>query len=512
MPVDSVAVFVEPDISCAPEIRYTADLLLSTLGARHRFTSSLEESAAYGVTLAYVTRPEEAIFAGRRTLAICANPAAQAFFAGSLPVPAGPHGTILHRGYLLPDLFGSGQASDAEGWLSTAKSSGSVVIPADFLASAFWFLSRWEEARNPIRDPWMRFRYLDSLFSQSDRCTVTTVDQYLALLSDLVHNTLESSGRRPWWLPAWPNGAPFAFCPTHDIDSLRKWHPRRILGEVGRLRQAGRVAGLAGVAHRARRVIQEVVHNPNPHDNVRQLAAREQELGVAVTYFFLAGQRHALDATYDLTRDDSVARLIDQVRSLGHEAGLHGSFTTLDDAGLLSDELETLKRAAGEVVGQRQHFLRFDTLVSWPAYAALGLEYDSSLGFADQVGSRAGFSFPFFPFDVNRRRAFPFIEIPLQVMDATLQSYLHLEAEAAWPVMEQVLAHVADTRGCCSILWHNVAFDELDMPGFGELYWRAVDWAKSRGAWIAPMSDVARWWAKRSLEAGGAWNVPAAGE
>ena len=508
MPMDSVAVYIDPEASHASEIRYVMELLLLTLGARYRSIFTLEESTSYGATLAYLRDPAVSLQIGTRVVAVQMAPSAPAFFAGDAAYPDGAIGTIVDEGTPIPVLFCDEQTVfDVDAGLATARSDGSIIIPLDFLSSAFWFLSRREEAMSSHRDVWGRFGYTESLFSREPRLTMTVVDTYLALLGKLLHNTLCAGGRRSWWLPRWPNEAPFAFCGTHDVDALRKWHPRRVLGEAGRLRQAWRTSGLQGAVRRGWRVVGELVHNPNPYDNVLELAERERVLDVTATYFFLAGRHHPHDAQYDLSRDESVGHLIQQVESVGHEVGLHGSFTTLGDTRRLDEELRLLRQYAGKVVGQRQHYLRFDSVVSWPAYAAVGIEYDSSLGFADQVGSRAGFSFPIFPYDMKRHQVFPFVEIPLLVMDATLYAYRGLDAADAWVEVEAVLEHVARIEGCFTILWHNASFDDLDMPGYGDIYWKAIEWAQSRNAWMASMADVSRWWMQRASETGATWRL-----
>jgi peptidoglycan/xylan/chitin deacetylase (PgdA/CDA1 family) len=503
MPVDSIALFIDSDAPHAHEIRYTAELLLLTLGARHRTIQTLDESASYGATLAYARDPIAAAQSGVRVVAVGMSPLAPAFFSDTDPYPSSVISTIQHQEHAIPVMFCDEPiAHDAAGWITAVQETGSVAIPVDFLSSAFWFLSHWEEARSASRDAWGRFRYVDSVFARDPRFSMTIVDQYLALLCDLLHNALAAGDRRSCWLPRWPDAAPFAFCGTHDIDSLSKWHLRRALGEVGRLRQTWRTSGLSGVAQRVCSVASQLIHDPNPYDNVLKLAEQERARGVTATYFFLAGRRHPHDARYDLSRDESVGALIRQVEALGHEVGLHGSYTTFGDAQRLDEELRTLRQYAEKSVGQRQHYLRFDSMLSWPAYAAVGIEYDSSMGFADQVGSRAGFSFPMFPYDVRRRAVYPFVEIPLLVMDATLHAYRRLEADMAWAATRDVLQSVADCGGCFTMLWHNASFDDLDMPGYGDIYWQALEWAQERGAWIAPLADVSRWWMQRAQQTG----------
>jgi len=50
-----------------------------------------------------------------------------------------------------------------------------------------------------------------------------------------------------------------------------------------------------------------------------------------------------------------------------------------------------------------------------------GLAYDSSLGFAETCGFRNGANFAFPPYDFEREGPCSFLEIPLAIMDGSLQ-------------------------------------------------------------------------------------------
>ena len=508
MPADNIAVFVEPACRIATEIHYTISVLLTTLGLSYRRVDGPGAAAGHAGALLYADAAINAEAELPGIVQVIPSNRAASFFHGDAPHPT-LAGHVVFRGGRLPVLFADeslGEA-DASTWIQTARSTGACRLPADILASAFWFLSRWEEVHVTDRDALGRFRYQDSLYALEPTCTTTVVDGYLAFLGELLRSILEFRGRRPGQAPMWKDGAPFACCLSHDIDSVRKWELRRALGEAGYVRKAFRQAGVRGALGRLARTAASLVREPNPHGNVLELARREHDLGIRATYFFLAGKYHTRDANYDLRRPAEAARLARPVQELGHEVALHGSFLSGERPAQLRAELQSLKGAVGPVAGQRQHFLRFASQVSWPAYEMLGLEYDSSLAFAEQVGSRAGFSYPFPPYDLTRRRPFSFLEIPLTVMDATLYHYRQLEAVAAWPVMESAKAEAAASGGCVTLLWHNASFDDLDLPGYGRLFWRAVEWARERGAWIAPLVEVARWWRERAatLGEGGAW-------
>ena len=78
----------------------------------------------------------------------------------------------------------------------------------------------------------------------------------------------------------------------------------------------------------------------------------------------------------------------------------------------------------------------------------LGFAYDSSQGYADGPGMRAGLSLPYRPYDLAADRPLDMLELPLVVMDATLAEdrYLGLEADAGLDRAVAVLERAARRR------------------------------------------------------------------
>jgi len=492
MPADTVALYIPADHPIAPEIRYALEALLCAAGIPYQPCAEWPPAGAPPASIAYLPAPPDELPAG--ALVIRADPAAAEVLrrpgAGQLPPPA----YISHAGRRWPLPFGGPAEWDASVWLAQARRERRLILPADLPAAAFWVLSRWEEYAEGGRDDWGRFRYTASWFAGCAE-DMHVVDGYMMLLREMLEGL--AGGKLPR-RPVWPDGAPFAFCVTHDIDSLCKWRPRRIVGELGYLRQAWRRGGPASALRRLNKTLHGLRERPNPHDNVLELAEREREAGIRATYFFLADHAHPQDGGYRLRPKGRPADIVRRTAELGHEVALHGSFLTLGDAPRLERERRMLEEIVGPLAGQRQHFLRFDIPASWEMYAALGFAYDSSLGFAEREGSRAGFSFPFFPYDFRRRRPYPCLEIPLTLMDATLYAYRRLSAAEARRAAEALVEHVAGVGGCFTLLWHNATFDEADLPGWGALFWEIVEMARARRPWIAPLREVAGWWREQA--------------
>jgi hypothetical protein len=105
---------------------------------------------------------------------------------------------------------------------------------------------------------------------------------------------------------------------------------------------------------------------------------------------------------------------------------------------------------------------------------------------------RAGFSFPYHPYDLASEQPLGLVELPLAVMDATLsdQRYLGLDADAGYLRSISVLERVAEAGGTVAILWHNDRFAGSYARGWDRCYERLLDWVVARGGRLCACEDV----------------------
>ncbi len=103
----------------------------------------------------------------------------------------------------------------------------------------------------------------------------------------------------------------------------------------------------------------------------------------------------------------------------------------------------------------RQHFLRLDIPLTWRNHEAAGLDHDSSLGYADQIGFRAGTCREYPLFDLLESRPLRLRERPLIVMDATLFGYLGLGLDEAASRTRTIVDACRRHRGDAVLLYHN---------------------------------------------------------
>jgi hypothetical protein len=352
--------------------------------------------------------------------------------------------------------FGDDVAYKAHAWEQVDRGE----LPADDdLAAGFFHLSRLEE-RGAQRDEHGRFR--------AEWSTLDPLDPPLERLRRKLG--LKDEG--------------FAVALTHDVDTPWRWTRVGVRGAAGRLKRNVLQARLAPSLREATALAAAPVHRArgtDPNWRFREIVRGERRRQArSSTFFVLAGHHDPHDGAAPERYDELRPRLVDTLREADAEIGLHGSYTAADDPRRLAEEKARLEELAGPVAGHRYHYLRADPHRN---VAQLPFRYDTTLGFPDAVGFRAGIARPFHPWDFDRDAPAEVLEIPLAAMDATLAEdrYLGLSARRAAPRLAALLDWAAANGGAFAILWHPDRFDPLTSAGWDRLYWRLLEEVRKRG-------------------------------
>ncbi len=136
----------------------------------------------------------------------------------------------------------------------------------------------------------------------------------------------------------------------------------------------------------------------------------------------MTGDKSKYDSGYEF--DDNLFKIIREIKARGFELGFHPSYYTFEDYNKFAMEKENLDGIIkSKKYGGRQHYLRFTIGKSLNIWEEMGLQYDSSLGYAEEEGFRCGTSHPYKLYDFEKDEEGQLIEIPLIVMDVTLKNY-----------------------------------------------------------------------------------------
>ena len=457
---------VYTDIQFSNPITYTFNLMLSILGVEHRILP-------YSELTGWFASGDLLISYGRKKVDLNADYQIHIYqsnlFGRDYKTLSSMPQLPLKCWNGLPVIYeGNG---DLQSFV--VQSETLIETNIDLLASSFSMLSRYEEILVDEKDQYDRFPAKASIAYKDNFLTRPIVNEYIDLLWEWIDSFNLGFKRKKLW-----NGKDFAACLTHDIDTVKRWGMRGIYSEV---RHWGEITlkkrkPLAGM-RRMTKASASILSFKDPYWNFEKIINLEKEYGFSSSFYFFGGGKHPSDARYSI-HDDKISRLLLEIQDRGHEVGLHGSFDSYSNPEMLQSEKENLEKLAGEICSIRQHYLRFDAQKTFAIHEKLGIKCDVTLGFAAHEGFRAGFCFPFQPYNIKEDRPFDVLEIPLTIMDGTLSDtkYRGLTAEEAWQSVESLLVTVKRYGGCIVLLWHNSYLDEFEHADHTGVYERTLEW------------------------------------
>ncbi|WP_205503274.1 polysaccharide deacetylase family protein [Rufibacter psychrotolerans] len=375
------------------------------------------------------------------------------------------------QGHPLPLFF---DENTDQPWFSQ-NAQGHVVVHYDLVASAFYLLSSWQEFYGPERDPFGRYPYKASQQARHRFITKPLVNYYLEILKEAVERAYGQE-----ILPRLWNGKPFAACLTHDIDYCQSaW------------KVAGKPALQKGNLGLFFRLAQQKFTGEDAWFNLPQVEAELAKLSAKGTFFFLpeaAPYEGHPNADYEVTSPKIRQELL-RLSAAGHEIALHGSHGTGTQARRLQAEREKLPPP---IQGNRFHYLRFDPVKTPHLLQELGFTYDSTLGFSEHYGFRNSFCHPFRLFDFKSRQMSTVWEMPLNLMDVTLNHprYLQLTPSEVMPAITPMLEEIIRFHGVFTLLWHNENFTPYGMAGGLQLFQDITQFLKNRQANFFTISEA----------------------
>lgn len=172
------------------------------------------------------------------------------------------------------------------------------------------------------------------------------------------------------------------------------------------------------------------------------------------------------------------------IRGLNSDGGmgLHPGYDSYLDADKILEEKERIENILGhDMKKSRFHFLRLDVPKSYRIMIDLGFTKDYSMGYADNIGFRAGTSFPFYFFDLGKNTRQDYLIFPFMYLDNGLKDYLKLSKDEALEQVEKMMDQVREVGGLFMCIWHNHSIsDKGEWKGWYEVLKKTVEWGKQQ--------------------------------
>jgi len=279
----------------------------------------------------------------------------------------------------------------------------------------------------------------------------------------------------------YPDGRSFAVCLTHDIDKVYESITAKGFSAVKNF--AARRFDESFIS------VQQMRSKKIPYMNFEDVMNLEGKYNATSSFYVLALDPSDQDYHYTI---DHLEHELGTIQDRGWEVGLHVGHEGSRDLHKLMREKKNLEKVINkDIVGCRNHYLKFIVPDTWELLSKAGFAYDCSFGYADCTGFRNGMCYPFKPYNLKRQEIIEIIEIPLIIMDDSLFSnYMRLDSDRAWDITRLLIDTVAECQGVITLLWHNYSCIGQQK----KFYEKILKYCAEKNAWMTSAEHISTWW------------------
>ena len=211
-------------------------------------------------------------------------------------------------------------------------------------------------------------------------------------------------------------------------------------------------------------------HEKDPFDSFDYQFKLQEEFHLKPIYFIHCGDYDTNDKSISI-RKEAFRALIKRIGDYA-DVGIHPSYSSYLDPVRLQTEVERLSNVLNrEVTKSRQHFLRMTLPRSYQRLIELDIKDDYTMGYASQVGFRAGTATTFRFYDLENDSVTPLRIHPFAVMDGTLRDYLNLGVKDSYNTTLKLIDEVRKVQGTFIYLTHNETLGgQKRWAGWPEMY------------------------------------------
>jgi len=189
-------------------------------------------------------------------------------------------------------------------------------------------------------------------------------------------------------------------------------------------------------------------------------------------------------AKYDVS---DISDIVEYLEEKGFEIGLHGIDAWHDSKLAIDEKKRILEFSSKEYIGVRIHWLWFNEKSPY-ILDECNFLYDSSIGYNEVIGYRAGTSQVFKIPALNK-----LLELPLIIHDIPLfnPAFLNLSYTKAWQLCKKIIENAKQYGGVVTILWHlrSIASDRY----WGNFYVKLIKNMKEQGAYFTKAENIIKW-------------------
>lgn len=352
-------------------------------------------------------------------------------------------------------LFESGIKGDA-------IKIGLKSSPADMFAESFLLATRYEEYLPFKEDNYGRFSAKHSAAYKNNFLQKPLINIWANKIQGML------STRYPDF--SFPQKK-YSYTPTIDVDNAYAYLGKSFARTAGGYARA-LVKSDSDDFSRRRNVLSG--KDKDPYDTYDFQFELHKKYNLQPIYFFLLGDWAENDKNLPHT-NPLMQSLIKSISSKA-ETGIHPSFASNQNSEKVKIEKERLEKIKNTpATKSRQHFLKLKFPDTYRNLISAGITDDYTMGFADEIGFRAGICTPYKFYDLEKEVETNLMIHPFAVMDGTLNNYLKLSPEESIEKVKQIVSEIKNVNGEFITIWHNETLSNWrEWQGWKEVYEKVI--------------------------------------
>ncbi len=329
------------------------------------------------------------------------------------------------------------------------KTSEKNIFNYDIFAATFYMVTRYEEYLPSILDIHKRFKAENSLAYKNNFLKKPVVNIWANKLRQALKN------KYPELLFSQQK---FSSINSLDIDIAYAYKGKSIFRIISSTLKSILSFDKEELKSRYQYFIKK---QQDPLDSYSSIITLNKKYKTDALFFFHLGSFGKYDKSLHW-KSKTYRKLITHL-SNKYQIGMHPSYKSNNNFEVLSSEKKRLEIISTQVITKsRQHFLKLTFPSTYENLIKIGIKEDYSMGFASQIGLRAGICtpYPFFNLVTNQERTL--VIYPFQIMDGTLKDYLKLNPNEAIKEIKEVIFEVKKVDGLFISVWHNSSLSETN--------------------------------------------------
>jgi len=332
-------------------------------------------------------------------------------------------------------------------------------MPFDVFSAIFYMLSRYEEYQPYIKDAHGRFKPNDSLAFKNGFLNKPVVNIWIKWFVEKLNKKCD--------LKRSPIRKAYNFVNTIDIDMAYSFRFKGIYRNMFGYLRSFKNYNIKEVLERTRVI---TGFNKDPFDTFDYILDVHKKNDLNTIFFVHVGDYGLYDKNIPF-KNNKFRELIRHLSDYA-EIGIHPSYESSLKPEKVKIEIERLSEIIKKDISKsRQHFLKLTFPKTYRHLIDNKIKEDYSLGYASEVGFRAGTCTPFKFFNLDANEATPLIIHPFSIMEGTLKDYQHKNTKDAMQCISQQITEIKNINGEFVSLFHNESLSNKDRwEGWQEVY------------------------------------------